>query len=54
MSINKKVQKQIEKIFKNETKDAHKISTALGVPRRAVMAHLESTGLRTYSPGSYN
>jgi len=53
INVTKMQRKEIVKYFKEDAKDAHKISSWTLVPRHQVMAVLEQEGLRTYSPGSY-
>lgn len=52
-ALTKKDQKRVLSMFK-KTKNARKIAKEINVPRFSVMRFLEETGLRFYSPGSYN
>jgi hypothetical protein len=53
ISLNQKEQKRVLSVFSKETKSAVKIAETLSIPRRQVMAFLESKRLVSYSDGSY-
>lgn len=52
--LKRSVKKEIVSTFKRETKDARRIAEKLNLKRFDVMRFLETEGLRSYSPGSYN
>jgi hypothetical protein len=53
VTLNKKIQKSVTRMFSKETTNARKIAEELGVPRHQVMLYLEEEGLARYSDGSY-
>ena len=53
-NLTKKDQAKVLRMFKKETKDGKKIASLLGINRDSVFRFLEESGLRTYSPGTYN